>query len=165
MKHFIFVAILSLAFAGCGKDKLETQSLQTVTQTVSASTGFEGYYMLPDAGYAEIVQDNGKLQDIVSLKLMVRNSDGTSGYIPLANVSNLPITNNKLLYSFSAAYTAAANNVRADAGNAAGLATNTPLAASYTTLLTFYFEGGQLKIRVQISNAVGLMFDHVVTQE
>lgn len=148
--RLLSIVLLATLLAGCGKGP--TEVVQVSTTAASSDENFSAFYALPDGGYLEIVQDAGGLYDLNQVRIVVTNSDGSKGLLPLGVVSNLPQINGKI-YQFGNLTYAAGNNVKADVGNAV-------LNGSLYTMVTLTNVGGSLGIRVQVSNGGAVVFDH-----
>jgi hypothetical protein len=113
-----------------------------------------GFYLLPDGGYVELLKDNGDLYDVLQGRLIVKNADNSFGILPISIMSNIPLMSNKLLLVSNLTF-AAPNNVKADVGN-------TILVGSYLTMLVFEMVNDKLKVTIQISNTNTVLFSKVI---
>lgn len=154
MKKLIYLSILVLV--GCGKQTtVGPQGVPGTPAPIPAT--FQGFYLLPYGGYAEIVNDSGNLNDIVQLRLVAPNQDGTFGLIPVSSVNNLPTVNGQIVYAFTGSYNPTNNNLRTDVGN-------TQLNGNFLTLLVISKIDNKLSFHIQVSNGPTIVFDHIVNQ-
>lgn len=158
MKNVYIILMLSLS--SCGVSTPDTVSTTTVVTPLPATspTSMVGYWVLPNGGWADVYQDAEGLYTIRSMRLIVTNEDGSTGYVPVANTNALAIVNSTLYYNPTLAYVAATNNVKADVGNAL-------LAANYLTELYFSLDAGVFNIQVVISNSNTMLFNHTVAAQ
>lgn len=156
LNYFIgALLILNLSACGKGDDDQDTLPSQTIIErTVAAPSGFQGYYILPNGGYAEVLNDPGNLQDINQLRLIVSNADTSTGLIPLSSMANMPTINGKVIYTGNLNYQNS-NNVKNDFNN-------NQLTGSLFTMVTLSLNSGKLNVRIQISSSTGLVFDHTL---
>lgn len=147
----LLIALAVVGLVGCAKEG----PMGPAGASAPSFPNFQGFYILPDAGYLEIIQDTGSLSDLNQVRVTVRNTDASTGLLPMAAVNNLPIQNGVLYYLSNLTY-AASNNIKTDAGN-------TVLVGSFFTSVTMSRSGGVLSVRTQISNGASVVFDHTVT--
>lgn len=125
--------------------------------TPSLPKSLSGFYLLQDGGYIELLKDNGDLYDILQGRLVIKNSDGSFGVLPISSFSNIPMMNNKLLYVTSVSFSAP-NNIKTDVGN-------TVLVGSFLTVLVIENVNDKLKLTVQISNSTNVVTNKTVNVE
>lgn len=118
---------------------------------------FNGFFVLPNNSYVEVVTDSGLLNDLNQVRLVYQNVDLSYGLVPLSSTNNLPKQNDSLYLASNLNYIAG-NNVKTDTGNVV-------LVGSFFTMLTFTKVNGKLNVRVQISSGATIVFDHILVQE
>lgn len=163
MKKLLLVSILSLV--ACGKDGSNGLNgmpgvpgpTPSPIPTSASIESYAGFYVMPDGGYLEIVQDSGGLNDLNTIRLIFRNSDNTAAILPLTSLNNLPTQNEEVFYANTLAYTAA-NNVKIDS-------MSTVITGNLITFLRLYKLNNKLIARVQISNGASVIFDHDIVQQ
>ena len=104
--------ILSILFlvVSCGKQ------VTTKYVEVDRRIEFEGYYALPDGGFADVFEDAQNLVSIRGVRLLVRNSDDSTGIIPLNSIPSIALVNNTVYYRVNLSYTSA-QNIKRDLTN------------------------------------------------
>lgn len=117
----------------------------------------EGYYVLPNGGYADIYQDAQKLYTIRNLRLIVPNADGSTGLVPLNSTGTLNPVNGAVYYSANLNYTPATHNVKQDSNNSL-------FSGSMLTELIILKSDGKLTIKTLVNSSSGVLFDHTVTE-
>lgn len=144
--------ILLITFlTGCGKQSTVVIPPQVVYEQVQ---NLEGFYQLPDGGFLEIVNDPGNLQDIIQVRLAMRNADNSTGLIPLVATNNLPMISGKVILTTTLTYSAT-QNIKNDVGNVV-------LIGALLTTVNIFKHNDKLRVRVQVNSATGLVFDHTV---
>lgn len=120
------------------------------------SVDFQGFFVLPNNSYVEIIKDSGSLYDLNQVRLDYANADLSYGIVPLSSAVNLPKQNDSVYYTGNLTY-AALNNIKTDVGN-------TVLVGSFFTMLTFTKVNDKLNVRIEISNSATIVFDHTLVQ-
>lgn len=139
---FIITTATTL-FTACGKNETHTTVQSAAEQKQNSK--YEGYYILPNGGYVDMYEDANGLVNVRSMRLIVVNGDGSTGYIPIASVSNMtavknaPYINSSLNFSLT-------NNVKNNADNM-------PISGSHAISLIFNKTNDALAINVIVSNA------------
>jgi hypothetical protein len=118
----------------------------------------EGYYVLPNGGYADVYQDAQGLVTIRALRLVMANADSSFGLIPIASTTAAATFSGRLYTNVSVAYVALTHNVKQDSNAAL-------LAASYLTELIVSKSGNTLTIRAIVNNSSSVIFDHSVSSQ
>lgn len=148
----LILIIMGMSLASCG-DK----NYITLVEAPDDTALFHGFFTLPNTGYVDSVIDNGGLYDLVQLRLVVTNNDGSLGVIPLTSLTNLPDYNSELFHAANMTY-GAGNNVKNDS-------TNAVLTGSLFTAVSFTMIDDALNVHVQIYNGSSIVFDHEITEE
>ncbi len=150
MKKLLFMTLLVIAGCcaeGCGK--------QSPSNTQPTNNSFSGYYLLPNGGYIDIVQEANGLYDIIAMRLVVINADNSYGVIPLNQMINISHINNSLVY-----LNGSVNFTNSNVKNSS----NVSLTGNYITQLVISKNSGALSIEVFISSNQGIVFDQVVKE-
>ena len=149
----LLIAMLAIGFSGCGQGPTGPQGAPAST---GSSTSMNGYYTMPNGGYVGIAQQDNGLYSLTPMYILVTNADGSTGYLPFAGTSSIPLVNNQIIYTGNITY-AAGNNVKQDSNAAV-------LTASYFTEITVSLVSGELNVNVIINSANAVLFNHTVIQ-
>ena len=152
------VVFFMLFMTACGAQGPQGAQGPGGTPQATVQSSLEGYYVLPNGGYADIYQDAEGMYTVRQLRLVVINADGSSGLIPVANTASLPLTNGMLYSNSSPAYVAATNNVKQDSNNV-------QLASAYLTELMISHSGSGIQISVTVNATNGVLFNHQVVSQ
>lgn len=160
---------LSLVLSGCGTTyvdsvdpspspspsgepgKIAPAPSPSATPTPEPFT-LEGYHTLQNGGYADIVEDAQGLFTVRSLRVSVKNADGTWAVLPLASTSPLAAINGVVYLTQAMTYVPATHNMKDSS--------NTLLSGSYSTQVRFFKAGGLLAIRVTITSSNTVLMDN-----
>lgn len=118
---------------------------------------FQDFYLFPNNGYIDIIEDNGKQLDLTQIRLIIQNIDNTYGILPVSSISNLPTIKNKVYYFNNLVYNNV-NNIKTDIG--AGI-----LTGAFFTMLTLKKVNKKLIIHIEISSGAFVVFNRTITQE
>lgn len=116
---------------------------------------FEGYSIFQNGGYADCVEDAQGMFTFRSLRITVKNADGTWAVVPLTSTSALAMQGGSLYLTQSVTYSYATHGVKDNAGNA--------LNAAYTTQFRFFKAGGLLYVSVKITSPATVLLDTMTT--
>lgn len=146
--------ILSILFlvVSCGK-QVNTKYVE-VNHPDESSLGFEGFYTLPDGGVADIFEDAQNLVTTRALRLIVRNSDDSTGLIPLNSAFTAAPVNNTVYYRASLSYTSA-HNIKRDL-------TDAPILGNLLTEIQVTKKDGKLLFTVIISDVNSVVYKKTV---
>lgn len=151
-----YIMIVTLLLMGCSKEYVQ---LPPASSTPSAAVpSFEGYYILPTTGYAQIDENAYGLHNIRQLRLVVPNNDGSQGLYPVSSIDGLPTVNGSLVYNTTLTYVLA-NNLKQDnnANNIVG---------AFSTQFIVSRVGGVVQIRAIIGHTSGqILSDHTVVAQ
>jgi len=136
----IFFLGLTMNLTSCGDDHITYQELPVkVSVGLPAPIVFQGYYLLPEGGYVDMVEDTGGLIDISLIRLVIVNNNGSTGVVPITG-TNLVVRDNKHIQITNNYTLATTNNIRRQGSN-------TVLAGSHYITTTFSFdENKRLKV-------------------
>ena len=152
MKKLILMSCLLLSACGGSTEYIVGPKGDVgPTGTYTAPASLEGYYELPNGGYADIYEDAQGFITVRSIRLVVVNKDGSTGTLPLGSTGALGLVNNKAYSNTNQTYVALTHNVKQDNGAV--------LAGSLLTELMLTKEGDKLKIHVIVNNSYSVLVD------
>jgi hypothetical protein len=136
--------ILSILFliVSCGK-QVKTKYVE-VDRRIDSSLDFEGYYALPDGGFADVFDDAQNLVSVRALRLLTRNSDDSTGIIPIGSLSAGVPVNGVVYHRMNLNYTVA-QNIKKDV-------TNPPIIGNFLTEIRISKKDEKLLFTVIISD-------------
>jgi hypothetical protein len=148
--------ILSVLFlvVSCGKQVNTTKYIEIESNKEVKVPFFEGYYALPDGGFADVFEDAQKLVSSRNLRLMVRNSDDSTGIIPLSSIPAIALVNNTVYYRVNLSYTSA-QNIKRDL-------TNFPVVGTFLTEIQVTKKDEKLFFTVIISDVNSLLYKKTI---
>lgn len=155
MKYLI---IASLLLVGCADEYTHLANAPGANAPAALAPSFEGYYLFPSTGYAQIDQSAFGLNNIRQLRLVVPNNDGSNGLYPVSSLDGLPTVNGSLVYNTTLTYVLA-NNLKQDnnANNIVG---------AFSTQFIVSRVGGVVQIRAIIGHTSGqILSDHTVSAQ
>lgn len=156
MKMYLlsFLFILS----ACGPQSLQQGPQGIPGPAASSIASLEGYYVLPNGGYMDIYQDAEGLYTIRQARIIMINTDGSSGLIPIGSTSALPMTDRSLYYNVSPNYVANTNNVRQDQ-------TSNQLSGALLTEMILSHSGAGIQISITVNTPNGELFNHSIMSQ
>lgn len=152
--YYLYLIVL-LILSACGAQ----QGPQGIPGPAASSVAFlEGYYVLPNGGYLDIYQDAEGLYTIRQARIVMLNTDGSSGLVPIGSTGALPMTNGSLYYNVSPNYAAATNNIRQDQ-------TSNQLSGVLLTEMILSHSGTGIQISITVNASNGVLFNHLVVSQ
>jgi hypothetical protein len=148
--------ILSVLFliVSCGKTINNTKYIEMEPRNKIESPIFEGYYALPDGGFADVFDDAQNLVSVRALRLLTRNSDDSTGIIPAGSLSaGVPV--NGVIYHRMHLNFTVAQNIKKDL-------TNAPIIGNFLTEIRISKKDEKLLFTVIISDAVSVLYEKTV---
>jgi hypothetical protein len=154
--------LLTLSFllliVSCGKS-VDTKYVQVERSDESSpqdelSPQFEGYYALPEGGWADVFEDSQTSVSAKGLRLLVLNSDNSTGIIPLASTPLIVPANKIVYYRVTLNYTAA-NNIKRDV-------TNSPVVGSFLTEVKISKKDDKIVFEITISDVASVIYKKTV---
>ncbi len=159
MSKYLFLVPSIMALTACGAIVNEPIDFPSPTPTVTVTATpspspvaeaepatLEGYFVLPDGGYLDMYEDSAGTVSLRNGRIVVRNTDGTTGLLPLTTFTQLAKLNqeNKVSYIGNQTYVALTHNIKSN---------NSAIAGSYTTqVIISKNDRGLLQLNIIISN-------------
>lgn len=157
---FMKMYLLSFLFilSACGPQSLQQGPQGIPGPAASSVASLEGYYVLPNGGYLDIYQDAEGLYTIRQARIVMLNTDGSSGLVPIGSTGALPMTNGSLYYNVSPNYVAATNNIRQDQ-------TSNQLSGALLTEMILSHSGTGIQVSITVNASNGVLFNHLVVSQ
>jgi hypothetical protein len=141
-----FLMLFLFLIVGCGKEVINMNTLPN-----PEPQSLEGYYALPDGGWADVYEDAQGMYSVRSMRLVVINKDGTSALIPLSSIPANPEVNGVIYYKVNLNYVALSHNLKKDSNNLL-------LSGSLLTELRISLKDGKLNVEVCVSEPFSLAY-------
>jgi hypothetical protein len=165
----LMMVLVSMALVGCGQGPMGpagpagAQGDQGVQgdqgepgQDAPAPVSFEGYYSLPDGGWADVYEDAQGTVNIRSMRLIVKNADNSPALIPVSSVGQTAPANGTVFNRQTITYVPASHNLKKDSDNSL-------LSGAMLTELRLSMNDGKLVIKVIVSGPFSVAYLGEVT--
>jgi hypothetical protein len=148
------IVLLSVLFliVSCGK-QVNTRYVE-VDRRIDSSLDFEGYYALPDGGFADVFDDAQNLVSVRALRLLTRNSDDSTGIIPTGSLSAGVPLDGVIYHRMNLNYTAT-QNIKKDV-------TNAPIIGNFLTEVRITKKDERLLFTVIISDINSVLYKKTI---
>lgn len=148
--------VLSVLFliVSCGKTINNTKYIEMEPRNEIESSSFEGYYALPDGGFADIFDDAQNLVSVRALRLLTVNSDDSTGIIPTGSLSASVPVNNVIYHRMNLNYTVA-QNIKKDI-------TNSPVIGTFLTEIQVTKKDDKVLFTVIISDFNSVLYKKTI---
>ena len=145
--------VLSILFliVSCGKN---TKYIEMQSRNEIESPIFEGSYTLPDGGFADIFDDVQNLVTVRASRLITRNSDDSTGIIPIYSTHASAPVNGVIYHRWSLNFIAA-QNIKTDV-------TNTPIIGTFLTELRISKKDERLLLTIIISDVTSVLYKKTI---
>ena len=142
--------ILSVLFlvVSCGKQ------VSTKYVEIDRRIELEGYYALPDGGFADVFEDAQNLVSIRGLRLLVKNSDDSTGIIPLNSILSIALVNSTVYHRVTLSYTSA-QNIKRDL-------TNSPVIGNFLTEIQVKKKDEKILFTVIVSDSNSVLYKKTI---
>jgi hypothetical protein len=148
--------VLSVLFlvVSCGKTVNNTKYIEMEPRNEIESPIFEGYYALPDGGFADVFDDAQNLVSVRALRLLTVNSDDSTGIIPTGSLSAGVPVNGVIYHRTNLNYTVS-QNIKKDV-------TNAPIIGNFLTEIRISKKDEKLLLTVIISDANSVLYKKTI---
>lgn len=160
MKNVSLMAVLGMILVGCGQGPMGPAGPQGAQgpagQDASTLVNFEGYYTLPDGGWADVYQDAQGTINVRSMRLIVNNADNSPALIPVSSIAQTAPASGIVFSRQNLVYTPASHNLKKDSDNSL-------LSGALLTELRLSVKDGKLVIKVIVSGPFSVSYLGEVT--
>ena len=118
------------------------------------TVSFEGYYLLPSGGYADVLEDSRAFVTMRVMRVIVTNNDGSTGIVPVGSTGVIP--------QLSGVVYNRVNVTLVDLHNLKHQTTGVVLTGSHLIETRVTKVNSKLVIRSIVSNTSGVVFDQTV---
>lgn len=160
MKNTSLMIVLGMILVGCGQGPAGPAGAQGPQgepgQSAPTPVSFEGYYTLPDGGWADVYQDAQGTVNVRSMRLIVNNADNSPALVPVSSIAQTAPASGIVFSRQNVTYTPASHNLKKDSDNSL-------LSGSLLTELRLSIRDEKLVIKVIVSGPFSVSYLGEVT--